>query len=152
MCTCSEEMGQEVITTVTQALQLNSKEHAPWLCPATITAVCAEVEQVRVTSPVAEIPIEDLKKAQEDDPVIGKVWQYAMTGQWPHLKGRDRRDDTSVLVRERNRLYVSEDGILYRKSPARAQLVLPATYHQLIYKELHEEMGHLGVERTLSLI
>lgn len=150
--TCSQEMGPEVITTVTQTLHLESQEREPWMCPATITAACTDVEQERITSPVAEIPIENLKKAQEEDPVIGKVREYIITGQWPHLKGRDRRDDTCVLVRERNKLFVNEDGILYRKSVARAQLVLPAAFHQLIYRELHEEMGHLGVERTLSLI
>lgn len=32
------------------------------------------------------------------------------------------------------------------------QLVLPKSFHQLIYRELHEEMGHLGAKRTLSLI
>ena len=31
------------------------------------------------------------------------------------------------------------------------QLVLPSRYHQLIYKHLHEEMGHLGVKRTVQL-
>lgn len=101
---------------------------------------------------MTEIPINDLKKAQEDDPVIGKVREYVITGQWPHLKGRDRRDDTSVLVRDRNKLYINGGGILCRKTVARAQLVLPTTFHPLIYRELHEEMGHLGVERTLSLI
>lgn len=75
-----------------------------------------------------------------------------MTGQWPRLGGRDRRDDISVLVRDRNKLYVNKDGILYRKSVAQAQLVLPKTFPQLIFRELHEEMGHLGVERTLSMI
>ena len=31
------------------------------------------------------------------------------------------------------------------------QLVLPSRYHRLVYKHLHEEMGHLGVERTVQL-
>lgn len=105
--TCSQEMEPEVITTVTQALQLESHEREPWMCPATVTAACTDVEQERITSPVAEIHIENLKKAQEDDPVIGKVQECVMTGQWPHLRGRDRRDDTSVLVRERNNEYMS---------------------------------------------
>lgn len=151
MGTCSQEMEPEVITTVTQALQLESHEHQPWMCPATISTAC-DVEQERITSPVAELSTEKLKKAQEDDPVIGKVREYVITGQWPHLRERDRRDDTSILMRERNKLYVNENGILYRKSVGRAQLVLPTTFHPLIYKELHEELGHLGVERTLSLI
>ena len=128
--TCSQEMEPEVIRTGTQALQLESHKREPWLCPATITAACTDVEQERVAHPVAEIPLENLRKAQEDDPVIGKVRQYVMTGQWPRLEGRDRRDDISVLARERNKLYVNQDGILYRKSVARTQLVLPTAFHQ----------------------
>lgn len=153
MHTCSQEMEPETIKTVTQTLQLESEGHEPWMCPVTIAAACTEHELERVTSPVAEISNENIKKAQEDDPVLGKVREYVITGRWPKLRGReDRRDDITILARERNKLYVNDDGVLYRKSVARAQLVLPAAFHQLIYKELHEEMGHLGVERTLSLI
>lgn len=43
METCSQEMEPEVITTVTQTLQLDSHEHEPWMCPATITAACTVV-------------------------------------------------------------------------------------------------------------
>lgn len=35
---------------------------------------------------------------------------------------------------------------MYRK------ILLPKKFHNLVYKELHEEMGHLGVERVLTLI
>lgn len=106
--TCSLET--DVITAVTQALQLESHEREPWLCPVTITAACADVEQERVTSPVAEISTETLKKAQEEDLVRGKVREYVITGKWPRLGGRDRRDDISVLVREKNKLYVNDNG------------------------------------------
>ena len=114
-----------------------------------ITTACANLEQEQVPSLVAEISREKLKKAQEGNPVIGKVREYVTTGQWPHPRGRDQRD---VLVREINKLFVNKDGILYRKPAVQAQLVLPVTFHQLIYRELHEENGHLGVEKTLSLI
>lgn len=76
--------------------------------------------------------------------------EFVIKGQWPLL--RDRRDGISALIREKTKLYVNKDGILYRKSVTRNQLVLPTVFHPLIYKELHEEMGHFGVERTLSLI
>lgn len=31
-------------------------------------------------------------------------------------------------------------------------LVLPKEHHETVFQELHKEMGHLGVERTLNLI
>lgn len=150
--TCSQETEPEVIATITQTLQLESCKREPWMCAATITAACTDVENEKVASPVKEITTETLKKAQEDDPVIGKVRQYVINGQWPHLRRRDRRDGTFVLIRDKNKLHVNTDGILFRKTMTQNQLMLPKIFHQLIYKELHEDMGHLGVERTLSLI
>ena len=31
------------------------------------------------------------------------------------------------------------------------QLVLPRQFHRMVYRQLHEEMGHLGWERTFQL-
>lgn len=47
---------------------------------------------------------------------------------------------------------MSDDGVLYRKAGKRNQLILPKEHHQTVYRELHQEMEHLGTERTLSLI
>ena len=47
---------------------------------------------------------------------------------------------------------LGEDGILRRRSGANLQLVfLPKKFHRTVSRELHEEMGHLGVERVLHL-
>lgn len=45
-----------------------------------------------------------------------------------------------------------ENGLLYRKTPSRKQLVLPAIYKQTVLSHLHDNMGHVGVERVLSLV
>uniref|UniRef100_A0A3P9MPA9 Gypsy retrotransposon integrase-like protein 1 n=1 Tax=Oryzias latipes TaxID=8090 RepID=A0A3P9MPA9_ORYLA len=55
-------------------------------------------------------------------------------------------------MRQKQRLYLDDDGLLCRKTASRSQLILPTRFQQLVYKELHEEMGHLGVERVLHLI
>ena len=55
------------------------------------------------------------------------------------------------LLHEWKKLDLSEDGILYRRSGPNPQLVLPKTFHRAVFRELHEEMGHLGVERVLHL-
>ena len=55
------------------------------------------------------------------------------------------------LFREWERLTV-DDGILYRATAARKQLVLPDIYKAKVLEELHNNMGHQGAERTLSLI
>lgn len=55
------------------------------------------------------------------------------------------------LLREWKKLDVGEDGILRRRSGSNVQLVLPQEFHRTVFRELHEEMGHLGVERVLHL-
>lgn len=47
---------------------------------------------------------------------------------------------------------MDENGILHRKTTNRKQLVLPEIHKSTVLKELHDEMGHQGVERTLLLI
>lgn len=47
---------------------------------------------------------------------------------------------------------MDEEGILQRKAGGREQLLRLKEYHLTIFHELHKEMGHLGIERTLSLI
>lgn len=58
--------------------------------------------------------------------------------------------NTKRLLREWSRLHI-ENGLLYRKTIDRKQLVLPSTYRQTALTHLHNNMGHVGVEKVLSL-
>ena len=49
------------------------------------------------------------------------------------------------------KLEVGSDNILQCISGPYKQIVLPCKFHQLVYKELHEEMGHLGAEKVTNL-
>ncbi len=51
-----------------------------------------------------------------------------------------------------DKLVLDEYGILHRKISQRMQLVLPAQFKSIVLKELHDEMGHQGLDRTTSLI
>lgn len=148
---CSQEVQPEVICSMTQALSLPVQEQQPWMCPLTIATACA-AENDQVPSLRAEISRSDLKRAQEEDLVIKQVRECVMTKQWPSVKRQGKPDDVAALIRERRRLFINEDGILFRKTASRSQLVLPKKFHPMIYRELHEEVGHLGVERTLHLV
>lgn len=48
-----------------------------------------------------------------------------------------------------------QNGILYRKrqvgGETQCQLVLPERFRQMVLKSLHDDMGHLGMDRTLDL-
>ena len=58
------------------------------------------------------------------------------------------------LMQEFKHLLVGSNNILYRKIKGKEdrQVALPNRLKILVYKELHENMGHLGYERTLELI
>ena len=59
---------------------------------------------------------------------------------------------TQCLIREWDRLTVDDDGIMYRITAARKQLVLPEQCKTKVLQELHNNMGHQGAERTLLLV
>ena len=58
----------------------------------------------------------------------------------------------AMLLKQWLKLHVDHDGVLRRRTSRREQLLIPKAYHPLVFKELHQDMGHLGVERTLDLI
>lgn len=57
---------------------------------------------------------------------------------------------TRKLLHEWSRLSLN-NGLLYRQTNQHTQLVLPVKYRPLAQKHLHNEMGHVGMERVLHL-
>lgn len=56
------------------------------------------------------------------------------------------------FLREWDKLEVEGNGVLWRKTAHRKQLVLPEKHKSTALKELHNQMGHQGTDRTVSLI
>ncbi len=93
------------------------------------------------------------KREPKERPCIGRVLQYKRDNQHPPRKSlRTEPADVRVLLRQWRKLYINDDGILFRKAGDKCQLVIPKEHQQTVFQELHKEMGHLGVERTLNLI
>lgn len=97
----------------------------------------------------------DLVTAQNTDSVIATVKKTVKEGRQFHsVKCEDPR--VTLLQREMNKLLVVDD-LLYRvkeRPPGTEvrQLVLPSEYVPMVLKSLHDESGHLGVEKTSELI
>ena len=150
MLTCTQAVLPEVMNSMTQAVAIQSQESEPWLCPVTISTAIAEDDD-GLTS-VGEISKTELREAQKEDPVIGPVLKYMASKQWPKCGKQPQSNKVAGLARQKHKLHLSDDGLLYRETTNRLQLLLPQKYHRLVYKELHEDMGHLGVERVVNLI
>jgi hypothetical protein len=58
-----------------------------------------------------------------------------------------RKKDGTMRREWHNLMIDRKTGILYRGQ----QLVLPTKYRSLVFRELHEKMGHLGPERVFNL-
>ena len=73
-------------------------------------------------------------------------------GQRPPATGRKRElGETQLLLHEWDKLSLDEGGILRRCKGTRTQVIVPRQLRSRILKEFHENMGQLGVERTLDL-
>ena len=94
-------------------------------------------------------PIINIKQDQLQDPYIGPVIEIMEGREAPQ---RERLSNMSkLLLKERKRLNFDPDGVLRRKCQTVNQIVLPLKHRDLIYKSLHDDMGHLGPERVLQL-
>ncbi|XP_064417743.1 uncharacterized protein LOC135358269 [Latimeria chalumnae] len=72
------------------------------------------------------------------------------------IKGKEKNEPPEVrlMLKERSKFHLDQ-GVLYRQTFRRGvicqQLVVPSGYRRQAFKGVHDEVGHLGVERTLEL-
>uniref|UniRef100_A0A672GNT3 Gypsy retrotransposon integrase-like protein 1 n=1 Tax=Salarias fasciatus TaxID=181472 RepID=A0A672GNT3_SALFA len=92
---------------------------------------------------------------QRADQCIRHVISQLEHGDKPPPTLRDEIPDLAFLLRELNRLELL-DNVLYRRrqegSKVTYQLVLPAELRDAVLTSLHDDMGHMGVGRTMDLV
>ena len=97
---------------------------------------------------------DDWKIKQKDDPVIGPVIE-AIQNKTSNTTGFS--DESKRLFQNRSHL-LFHCGLLYRKifdgqqQENKFQFVLPKSYWKQSLEACHDNMGHLGIERTTSLL
>ena len=91
----------------------------------------------------------EVAREQDSDQNIKRVKEIIQSQKIP--TARERQHETREVKRflfELPKLRLdATSGILYHRS----QVVLPKKLHRRVLKELHEDMGHLGAERVLTL-
>lgn len=149
---CTEECEPSDITAVRDGLQAQNNSYTDWISAITCNIDVLPELTTTCKTTVQPIPAEEILARQREDEVVNGV--ITLMQQTEHLKYKDKiRESTAVkrLLREWQRLQLDEDGILRRKTNSRTQLVVPEQLKPLIYQQLHEEMGHLGADRMISL-
>lgn len=122
--------------------------------PEEIPGVFAGFMQLEA-GPLERLTKADLKKAQENDPVIGVVKKAVESGQIMSIE-KESNPMIAILKQQWLKLKI-RDSVLYRlvttqNDKQRLQLVLPTEYRLLVLRSLHDENGHLGVDKTLELL
>lgn len=97
----------------------------------------------------------DLKMKQRADSAIREVIAQMELGEKTTPTVRKELPELPLLLREWNRLEL-HDGVLYRRRQdgdlVTYQLVLPEVLRAAVLQSLHNDMGHMGIDRTLDLV
>ena len=118
---------------------------------ALVNQVSVKALSLDTDEDVVKVSKKELIERQKSDEVIGPVYTAVAAGERP--KKTDWKElswKSKVLMKSLNKLSLV-DGVLRRKTVKYTQIVLPAEYHQMVFVQLHERMGHLGHERTVEL-
>ena len=117
----------------------------------TINAVHVDVNLLSagVDNAVQKIPVNDLIQAQRNDVVIKPVYDAVLAGERRLPRAISSRA-SRLLFGQIQKLAI-ENGVLVRKLSTHKQIVLPSSYHNLVFVELHEKLGHLGSEKVVEL-
>lgn len=122
---------------------------------ANIIPDCFAEEESHGLPVISPLTHADLKEEQRADPAIREVIFQLETGEKVSSTVREELSELPLLLREWNRLEL-ENGVLYRRRQDEdklvLQLVLPPVLRSTVLKSLHNDMGHMGIERTLDLV
>ena len=102
-------------------------------------------------SELTQITKEELREYQLSDEVVGPVYKCVLESRKPSKEELKQWSRKSKVMLHQFRKLVIEDGLLVRQMKKRKQLVLPEKYHSLVYRELHDKLGHLGSDKVEEL-
>ena len=91
---------------------------------------------------VQQIENVDLIEKQKGDLVVGPVYKAVAIG---------KTTNKEVWVSQTFFCNNSPNWVLLRRTDKYTQIVLPEVYHNLVFVELHQRMGHLAADRVEDL-
>ena len=98
---------------------------------------------------------QDWQKAQAADANINFLIDHVLTGQKPTTSQAEENGIDHRYMADWEKLKL-KDGVLYRTAEIRGvvaeQLVLPDSMKEIVFHAYHDDLGHQGRDRTLSLI
>lgn len=114
------------------------------------------VNDLQFSSPVVpHLSDVEIAAKQRADPVLQHIIVQLEKGETPSPSLREQLPDLPLLLRELTRLELHNNVLVRRRhigGEPTYQLVLPEEYRPDVFFQLHNQMGHLGTERTLDLV
>ena len=152
--TATKEISRENIRAVIEGINAQQYGNATWVTALTLDSDIPNVDGdfLAENAPVTDIESRSILQAQKHDQAIGRVHYLKSKGERPSIQDTKKElPVTKALLRQWHKLKIGKDGLLRRESGPYSQLVLPKEYHATVYRELHQNMGHLGAERVVQL-
>ena len=152
MTECTEEVSPFDIKATINATYSPNSSNSAWITSLTVDEKVVDAFfKPPTTRKYWPMNLEFLRKAQNEDAVTSRLIHFKEHGKPSQEQLRLENSSVRTAMHEWNKLKIEHDGILYRKTSEREQLVLPLKYHRLVLRHLHEEMGHVGANRVIEL-
>ena len=153
------QLFPEAVNSICSAYTVD-RESCPYVetmvvssCGQIPVSLSSETDGVPASSELKDV---DWSREQLADPNIARVKHLVESGFCPQYS--NLRTETPIVLkylREWKKLMLV-DGILYRNTTvdgqSARQLVLPAHFRDKVLEHLHDDMGHQGRDRTMSLV
>ena len=140
---------QSSINAIFEGVQTQSENEEAWLCAINTSETTPEVD----ISPLHKNNLQqvDIYQEQNQDHCIKKVKDIQSRVQLSLSQKQREPQLVKRLLREKEKLFVNNKGVLIRRTAKVDQIVIPPSLKNLVYQELHEKIGHLGGERVYQL-
>ena len=145
---CTEELPRDTILATWEGSRVANHRDVAYIAVLNLSQDSSTEQSPELLPTISG---DELAKSQRDDPAISQIVRLKQTSNT--LTSEMRRavsGPARKLLHEWGKLHF-KDGVLYRKTSQRNQLVLPDQYQPMVLKHLHDDMGHLGTERVLGL-
>lgn len=149
---CTEECSQDMIDSALAAMRDDEPTNQTVLAKEARAQEDVLLAQLNMKPLNQDVPI----KMQSDDTDLQSVINLVRKGKKPsRSEQRKLTKEVQLLLREWSRLKV-ENGVLWRvislpREGEVNQLVLSKKHRSTVLYHLHNEMGHLGVDRVFAL-
>ena len=148
---CTQQLDRNVLHATAQAIQIRTRGIA-YLPEMAKENASADIDAITHWGDKRRLERVDILQHQMQDQDIHKLIVWKRDNVKPSAEeARDESHITKRLLYDWTKLFLDKEGILRRKRGNDSQIILPKSLHSIILRELHDEMGHIGAEKVLSL-